>query len=129
MYSDLIGKPFKDFGRGPDAYDCWGLAREVFHRYGVDLPDFAISCKDSPKVSRTMYQQERKWRRLQSPVVPCLCVFRCSEIDRKLVSHLGVYVGNGRFLHASDKTGVAIERLDHPWWKRVFFGYYVPEEV
>ena len=40
---DLIGKPFKLGGRGPDAFDCWGLVREVMQRMrpGLALPDWA----------------------------------------------------------------------------------------
>ena len=41
--NDLIGKPYRLGGRGPDAYDCWGLVREVLRRMlpGQALPDWA----------------------------------------------------------------------------------------
>ena len=41
--NDLIGRPWRLGGRGPDAYDCWGLVREVLQRMrpGLPLPDWA----------------------------------------------------------------------------------------
>ena len=39
-YDDLIGRPFVDGGRGPENFDCWGLATDVFRRHGKILPDF-----------------------------------------------------------------------------------------
>ena len=33
--TDLVGKPFLHCGRGPDAYDCFGLVLEVLRRVGI----------------------------------------------------------------------------------------------
>lgn len=126
MYSDLIGKPFCDGGRGPECYDCWGLAREMFARHEVELPDFGVSCKDHSGVSKMLRGQERNWIPIKEPCEPCIVIFRCDPSDRKLVTHMGVYVGNGRFVHAHEKYGVAVERLEHPYWKRAFYGFYKP---
>jgi probable lipoprotein NlpC len=41
------------------------------------------------------------------------------------VSHVGIYAGNGRFIHAASagpKTGVMYSRLDESYWKRTFTG-------
>ncbi len=35
-------------------------------------------------------------------------------------SHVGIYIGNGRFVHASEKTGITINRIDEPYWSRRF---------
>jgi hypothetical protein len=42
--NDLIGKPWRRDGRGPDVYDCWGLTREILLRMQPDavLPDWLI---------------------------------------------------------------------------------------
>jgi cell wall-associated NlpC family hydrolase len=36
---EYIGKPWRSGATGPDAYNCWGLVREVFlRRHGLPLP-------------------------------------------------------------------------------------------
>lgn len=36
---DLIGLPYQENGRGPEGYDCYGLAIEVEKRFGKKLRD------------------------------------------------------------------------------------------
>ena len=35
--------------------------------------------------------------------------------------HVGIYVGERRFLHVSSKKGVTISSLDNPYWKRRYW--------
>ena len=35
--------------------------------------------------------------------------------------HVGIYLGNSEFLHASTSQGVTISRLDNPYWRRTFW--------
>jgi lipoprotein Spr len=37
------------------------------------------------------------------------------------ISHVGVYLGNGRFVHASTVKGVTIDFLEFPYYKKTFF--------
>ena len=37
--NDLLGKPYKAHGRGPDRFDCYGLVIEVEKRLGRKMPD------------------------------------------------------------------------------------------
>ena len=40
FYESLIGKPYKIGARGPDEFDCYGLARHIqISRVGIDMPD------------------------------------------------------------------------------------------
>ena len=41
--TEYVGKPYLLRGEGPDAYDCWGLARSIFKsRMGLDMPQVAV---------------------------------------------------------------------------------------
>ena len=46
-----------------------------------------------------------------------LVFFRTGRTDR----HVGVYLENGRFLHASTRQGVIISRLDENYWKSAYW--------
>ena len=43
------------------------------------------------------------------------------KIKKKRVSHVGVYLGNNKFVHAAVKGGVQINDLDEPYYKRHFY--------
>ncbi len=124
MYSDLLGKPFKDGGRGPDAYDCYGLAQEVFRRHGIELPDYRVSCEDASRIDATIEQEKPLWTELDIPVVPCLVVLR---FNSRVYNHVGVYIGKGRFIHTAKKTGVRIDRINDAYWRNRIEGFYLPK--
>ena len=114
---------FKDGGRGPREFDCWGLASEVFRRYGIAVPDYKISCEATPEVDAQMNAERPAWVRCEGePPVPSLVVFA----DRGMCSHVGVYIGDGRFIHAYEKTGIAITPMNHMFWRSRIEGIYKP---
>ena len=40
-FNDLIGVPFKNRGRDiQDGFDCYGLVKEVYRRYGHEIPEY-----------------------------------------------------------------------------------------
>lgn len=120
---DLRYAVFKDGGRGPHEYDCWGLASEIFRRYGVQLPDYQISCNADERIDEQINSERPNWVRCQGTIpIPALVVIR----ELGLCDHVGVYIGNRKFIHIRAKAGVAIEPIDHPVWKRRIEGFYVP---
>jgi cell wall-associated NlpC family hydrolase len=123
--TDLIGVPFVDGGRGPDGYDCWGLVCEVFRREGIELRDYKLSCYDSTGAFLLFQEALSSWTRYDPPEVPAVVAIK---LNFPAVNHVGVYIGNGKFLHTRDKTGVVIERLDAPQWRHRVEGFYVPGE-
>ncbi len=43
------------------------------------------------------------------------------KIQQNKVSHVGVYIGNNKFVHASTKLGVIISDLNEPYYKKYFY--------
>ena len=79
-----LGTPYRYGAAGPSAYDCSGLVMAAFKKAGVTLP-------------RTSAAQARVGTRVsRSELKPGDLVFFYSP-----VSHVGIYLGNGKMVHAS----------------------------
>lgn len=124
-YTDLIGAPFRDGGRGENGeYDCWGLALEIFRRAGYPkLPDYRISCYDSDSIDERLNAHRQEWVKIEQPQEPCLVTIRFNEVI--FINHCAVYIGNGLMIHTRERTGAVVERIDSPMWKRRIEGFYI----
>lgn len=116
---DLIGKPFRYGGRGPDHYDCYGLIMEMNRRNGVEIPD-CVSPTNHQEIALLLSDQKRLWKEVSSPKVGDVV---CIRIGR-FVSHVGYLVSPSSMLHAWESTGVLVEPLS-VWSKRIdsYFRY------
>lgn len=121
----LVGIPFVDGGRTREASDCWGIVMLAFKEFGIDVPDFNISCKASVKIDREIKTQMPNWPRLKRPKIPCLVIFKGIDEDYPdHITHTGVVVSRGKFIHIFKKTKSVIERLSHPFWREKVAGFY-----
>ncbi len=104
-----LGKPYRYGGSGPDAYDCSGLVRFAHGAQGVIVP-------------RTTGEQFRTARPVPVDRVDAgdLLFFR---FDGPKVSHVAIYVGDGRFVHAPQSSRpVEVRSLDEPWYRSQLVG-------
>ena len=102
---DLLGVPFKVHGRGRDGLDCWGLAIEVFRRYGTRLPDCWYENLDDKAEIRGRLEGSVEYRTLDMEKEPCLLLIRVDGNP----NHVAVYIGEGYLIHATRRYGVAVE--------------------
>ena len=107
----LIGVDYRFGGSTPDAgLDCSGLIRYVFQEVtGATLP-------------RTSREMSRLGDKIALPdLAPGDLVF--FNTRRFAFSHVGLYLGENRFIHAPSAGGeVQIATLDQSYWKRHFDG-------
>ncbi len=123
----FIGKPFVDGGRGPEGYDCWGLVKAVFREYGYVLEDYEISCFNTIMIDteiRGHKEAQVDWLPIDEPIEPCLVTMRINEDHPQLIQHVGVYVGNNKFIHTLEKSGVHMVDINHRFYKNFIEGFY-----
>ncbi len=107
----FIGVPYRWGGTDQaKGFDCSGLTMVCYRLNGLNLP----------RVSRNQFQAGR-WIPKDQLSKGDL-VFFATNGGRK-VSHVGMYIGNGRFIHAP-RTGktVRIAKLSTPFFARTYMG-------
>ncbi len=101
----MIDRPYQYRGETPRGFDCSGLVRYSYLRAGMDVPH---GTKALLKVTRTVGLRNARKGDL---------VFFVQE--GKKYSHVGIYLGNNRFVHAPSTGGrVRTDSLDDPYWKK-----------
>ena len=110
----FVGIPYREKGRGKDGVDCLGLNLMVSRELGYEVSDWLYQDETANRDKEIVRlgKEGLKAERLDEPIEGCYIEFSC--IDR---FHTGVYIGDGKFIHASKADGmVVIENLDR--WKR-----------
>lgn len=107
---EYIGVTYKWGESGENGFDCSGFVKHVFAQFGYTLP-------------HSSYAQYNSTRRLiERNAKPGDLVFFVTRGQR--ISHVGIYLGNKRFIHASS-TGkqVRIESLDTDYFRKKLAGF------
>jgi murein DD-endopeptidase len=105
----LIGAPYQYGGTTPDGFDCSGLVHYAYKEAGLNIP-------------RTTREQLRYAQRVRASNLRPGDVLFFRVSDRK-VTHVGIYTGDGRFIHAPSAGGhVAYARMDNPFWEKRLVG-------
>lgn len=118
LYADLIGKPYRDGARGPDAYDCLGLAMEMARRLGLEVPDFVSSEEELHRQLAGDGSALASMPRIEQPEPGCVVLLR------GVPAHLGVMLDRWWMLHSLAGTNCTRERITEPAWQRRVIGFY-----
>ena len=89
---------------GPRTFDCSGFTSYLYKQYGVTLP----RSSNSQGAFGTYVEK--------SNLIPGDILCFSNRKDRK-INHVGVYVGDGNFIHASTSTrGVVLDNLSENYY-------------
>lgn len=101
-----IGSPYLWGGNTPAGFDCSGFSKYVFEKVGISLP-------------RTAATQFSGLKTVSTPSPGDLVFF---ETYAPGPTHLGIYIGDNKFIHAGSSTGVTISDMNNPYWKPRYLG-------
>ncbi|MSO83192.1 MAG: NlpC/P60 family protein [Acidobacteria bacterium] len=103
------GIPYRNGGSDPSGFDCSGFVQYVFARVGTFLPR---EVRDQYEVGREIDFQDVQ--------AGDLIFF---ETVSRGASHVGIALGDGRFVHAPSSRGVVrVEPYTASYWARRFVG-------
>ena len=106
----LIGVPYRWGGTTTSGFDCSGFIRYVFAKEKVSLP----------RTANEMYRMGKPVSRsaLRNGDIVFFKTARYAP-----VTHAGVYIGNGKFIHSSSSKGVSISNVnDRYYWGQRYVG-------
>jgi len=122
------GVPYKYGGSSPAGVDCSGLVMRVYEQVGVKLPRTAeqqmqVGDKVDPghlRYGDALFFNKFCQRKYSYQAASILSLFSSQDNQP---CHVGIYIGNGRFVHSSaSQGGVAVSNLNQEAWKRSLVG-------
>lgn len=102
----LLGIPYKWGGTTTSGFDCSGFIYYVYNQAG----------KKINRLSTDGYFERSYY--VNNPQVGDLVFF--AGTYRSGISHMGIYLGDNKFLQAGTSSGVSIVSLDNPYWSKHF---------
>lgn len=108
--ADWLGTKYKLGGMSRKAVDCSGFTNIIYKNvFGQQLD----------RVSTVIARNVKESITNKEDLIPGDMVF-FSTFGRKYINHVGVYLGDGKFVHASIKKGVIVSTLSEGYYSRVF---------
>jgi cell wall-associated NlpC family hydrolase len=105
-----LGTPYRRGGTSRRGLDCSGLVGAVYGQQGLEMPRTAVQqfAGGSPVAAGDLRPGD-------------LVFFR--DTYKRGISHVGIYIGEGRFIHAAGhRQGVIVSELSRPYYRNRFAG-------
>lgn len=113
MAKSLQGKPYVYGSRGPNSFDCSGFVSYVYEKaVGIKLPRVS---RDQARAGKAVAMEN---------LLPGDIVSFDTNGGRNGVNHVGIYIGDGQFIHASSAKimRVTIDSLHSNYYSNCYMG-------
>lgn len=104
-----IGVPYVWAGTSPAGFDCSGLVYYVFKQHSITL-------------NRTAKAQYQHGTYVSKGNLKAGDLVFFENTYTTGISHVGIYIGDGQFIHASSSKGVMISNLSNTYWASHYYG-------
>ena len=106
--SNWLGVPYRGGGNSKRGVDCSGLTSAIYKKvYQKNLE------RNSDDQRKKDCRKVKKGKLKEGDLV-----FFHNGRKKKRATHVGIYLKNRKFIHASTSQGVVISRLDEEYWKK-----------
>ena len=113
-----LGTPYCYAGNSKKGIDCSGFVNSLYDK----VYQSSLGARNSAAIYKKITKVDK------SELIEGDLVF--FRMHKRRISHVGLYLGNGRFVHASATNGVIISNLADPYYKKFYAGGgHVPEKL
>lgn len=109
--TEWYGVPYKYGECSKNGIDCSGFVNMLYQK---------IYDKSLERKSEDIFNKQCKKINRADVKEGDLVFFK---IESKTISHVGVYLKNNKFVHASTKKGVIISDLNEPYYQKYFYAF------
>jgi len=123
-FKEYVNLSYKNLGRDKVGCDCYGMIYLIYkEKLGIELPDFTELLYDKDWYQTENHILENIWDDWEEVILPYkiydALLFYSYEL-KTIVNHIGILIGEDKFLHISSKYSSKVDRLNDYWKSRLY---------
>lgn len=105
------------------SYNCWSFVKDFYKKeFDIELNELQVTGDDDSNYIYEIYKQEStNWNQIKAPKKHCVLAL---SNEYPIVDHVGIYLGDNKFIHNTQKAGVHISKMNDVIWKHKIVGCY-----
>lgn len=109
-----LGCDYQKGGSSPAGFDCSGFVKKIYQ----NILDVALPHNASEQYSSPGFEKIDPYSLKTGDLV----FFSTTSKKKTLITHVGIYLSEGNFVHAATRNGVIISNLNSPYYKNRYAG-------